>query len=482
MPNIEELNTKVKTASKWSAVTEIAARLVAPISGMVLARLLTPEAFGIVATITMIISFAEIFTDAGFQKYLIQHEFIGDKDKDESTNVAFWSNLVMSLFIWIFIAVFQEPLAKLVGNPGLGYVITIACVAIPLEAFSSIQMALYKRDFDFKTLFKVRMIGTLVPIVVTIPLAFLTRNFWALVIGTITKEVLNATLLTYYSNWKPRLFFSFSKLKEMLSFTIWSMFEAISIWLTGYIDVFIVGTVLSQYYLGLYKTASSFVGMILGLITAATTPILFSSLSRLQNSEEEFKHMFEKFQRVVAILVFPIGVGVFCYSDLITKLLLGDQWGEAAGFVGLWAFTSAIMIVMAHYSSEIYRAKGKPKLSVLAQWLHIVFLLPTVLISVKYGFEVLYISRSLIRLQMILVNMIFVYFLIRLSPIQMCVNVFKPFIASMVMMLTAFVLKNFGDSMVWQVVSAIICSSVYVLLIAMNKQDRKMVLSLIKRK
>ena len=85
----ENLNSKVKTATKWSTVGEVAAKLVTPISSMVLARLLTPEAFGVVTTLTMIITFAEIFTDAGFQKYLIQHEFRDARDRDESTNVAF---------------------------------------------------------------------------------------------------------------------------------------------------------------------------------------------------------------------------------------------------------------------------------------------------------------------------------------------------------------------------------------------------------
>lgn len=94
----EQLNNKIKKASKWSAITELIVRLLVPIVNMVLARLLTPDAFGIVATLNMVISFAEIFTDAGFQKYLVQHEFADDQDRQDSTNVAFWSNLVMSLF------------------------------------------------------------------------------------------------------------------------------------------------------------------------------------------------------------------------------------------------------------------------------------------------------------------------------------------------------------------------------------------------
>ena len=169
----ESLNTKVLHATKWSAVTEMIAKLVTPVVNMVLARILTPEAFGVVATLTMIITFAEIFTDAGFQKYLVQHEFADLKEQDECTNVAFWSNLLLSFVFWIVIAIFCQPLAKLVGNPGLGHVLIIACISIHISAFSSIQLALLKRDLDFKTIFKVRIVSVFIPLVITIPLALI---------------------------------------------------------------------------------------------------------------------------------------------------------------------------------------------------------------------------------------------------------------------------------------------------------------------
>ena len=457
-------------------MTEIAAKLVIPITSMVLARLLTPEAFGVVTTLTMIITFAEIFTDAGFQKYLVQHEFCDAQDRDESTNVAFWSNLVMSLVIWGIIAIFADPLAALVGNPGLGHVLIIACVSIPLEAFSSIQTALYKRDLDFKTLFKVRIISTLVPLIVTIPLALWLRSYWALVIGTIAVNVVNAVLLTAFSNWKPRWFYSFTKLKEMFSFTVWSMVEAISIWLTGYVDVFIVGKMLSQYYLGLYKTSSTLVGQIMGLVTSITTPVLFSALSRLQNDEKFFQTLFFRFQKLVGLLVIPLGMGIFLFSDLATELILGSQWTEASGFVGLWGLTSTITIVLSHYSSEVYRAKGKPKLSVLAQVLHIVVLWPTVLIAVKYGFETLYIARSLVRLEGIAVNICIMGWVIQMPVGRMFTNILPSCIAAACMSVVLFLPST--ESLWLNLVYVLLASIVYVIIIMMFPEERKMMLNM----
>ena len=476
---MSELNSRIVKATKWSSITEVVAKLITPITSIVLARLLTPEAFGVVATLTMVITFAEIFTDAGFQKYLIQHEFDDDIDKDQSTNVAFWSNLIMSLFIWLVIGVFADPLAAMVGNPGLGHVLTIACVSIPLAAFSSIQMALYKRDFDFKTLFKVRIVGICIPLFVTIPLAIWLKSYWALVLGTIAGNLANAVLLTYYSKWKPTLYYSFAKLKEMFSFTMWSMIEQISIWLTSYVDVFIIGVYLNEYYLGLYKTSITVVGQIMSLITAATTPILFSSLSRLQADDEEFKRIFFKFQKTVALVVIPFGVGIFCFSDLITNFLLGSQWLEASGFLGLWGLASAITIVLAHYSSEVYRSKGKPRLSVLAQWFHIIVLLPVLLITIKYGFEVLYISRALVRLELVLVNLIMMYTVIKISPFMMLKNIFAPSLASIIMLIVSYLALNISESIIWQVVCVTIAVIIYFAVISLFPNDRKLLLSFI---
>lgn len=470
---MSEFKGKVVSATRWSAVTEIVAKLISPISSMVLARLLVPEAFGVVTTIMMIITFAELFTDAGFQKYLVQHEFANEEDREQSTNVAFWSNFVTSMLIWGSIALFSDQLAALVGNPGLGYVIVIACVAIPLAAFSSIQMALYRRDLDFKTLFKVRMVSLLIPIVVTIPLAFWLRSYWALLLGHLIRDILNAVLLTSFSKWKPRFFYSFSKLKEMLSFTVWSLFEAVSVWLTSYFDVFIVGTMLSQYHLGLYKTSSALVGQVMGLVTAAATPVLFASLSRLQNNDTEFRNLFFKFQKLVGLLVFPLGTMIFCFSDLITEVTLGSQWMEASRFIGLWGFTSAISIVFSHFASEVYRALGRPKLSVLAQWLHIIVLWPAVLLAVKYGFEVLCTVRSWIRLEGVFVDLVIIYFLVHITPMQMLKNVSPSVVASLVTIGIALVVKQISDdSLFAQLFSLGFCMFAYTLVLLLFPQER----------
>lgn len=476
----DDLKKDIVVAVKWSSVAEISAKLLTPVVSMVLARLLAPEAFGLVTSLVVIISFAEIFTDAGFQRYLIQHEFGSAADLHRSSDVAFWCNLCLSILLWIIIFIFRKPLATCVGSPNMGTALAVASLSIPLAAFSSIQTALHKRSLDFKTLFHVRVVYVLVPLLVTLPLAFFLKNYWALVIGTLSQNIVNALLLTYWSKWKPRLYFSFRELKEMLSFSLWSFFESISIWLTSYVDVFIVGTMLSQYYLGLYRTSSVLVGQILGLVTSVTTPILFSSLSRLQSDRESFFNLFFKFQKMVAMVAFPIGVILFSYDELVTKILLGEAWMEASFFIGLWGLSSALMIVLSHYCSEIYRALGRPKLSVLAQWLHIIVLWPAVWFSVGYGFHTLCWVRSSVRLEFIAVHLLIVWAVLKISPLKISKNIVPSLFAAVLMFGMTYLLRCVGSSMTVQICSLCVSLLVYVGCVMIFPKERVLLFDLTK--
>lgn len=474
----QELNKKSGRAVLWSSITEIMAKLITPIVNIFLARLLSPEAFGAVATITMVITFAEVFTDAGFQKYIVQHEFGDDESLDKSTNVAFWTNFVFSCLITALIVIFRHPIAKLVGSEGLGNAIAIASLSIIMVAFSSIQMARFKRDLDFKSLFFIRIGSSLIPLVVTIPLAFIFHNFWALVIGTLVVNLFNAIALTVRSKWKPKLFFSFKLFRDMFSFSAWTLIESVVIWLTVNIDIFILGTTLDDYHLGVYKTSMTTVNSYMNLITAAIVPVLFSTLSRYQNNDDEFKDTYYKFQRYTSILVFPMSAGIFLFSDLVVKILLGAQWLEASGFVGLWGLMSGITILFSNFSSEVYRSKGNPKLSTFAQFLHIMCLIPAILIAKKYSFSVLYITRSVLRVQFVVVNLIIMRCVYKFKFPKTLLTILPAFISTLVMFAIGYVLEGLSSRIWWQLISIAVCIISYFITLLLFPRTRREIFDL----
>ena len=318
------------------------------------------------------------------------------------------------------------------------------------------------------------MATALVPLVITVPLALVYRSYWALVTGTLARDLLNAIILTVKSRWKPHLCFQIAKLKEMLSFSCWTVVENITIWLTSYVGTFIVGVALSAAYLGLYKTTITTVNAYMNLITAATTPVLFSALSRCQDDEKAFTEVFFRFQRMVALVVFPLGFGMYVYRELATSILLGSQWMETADFLGLWSLTSSLSIIFCNYSSEVFRSKGKPKLSVLAQILHLAALIPVLLLLVDRGYEVLTVGRSLVRLEMIIVCTLIMQIVIGIRFTQMLMNVWPSFLSSVVMAVVAVGLRSISDHILFQMFSILICCGVYAVLMCVLPSGRRL--------
>lgn len=465
---------KIIQASRWSFKTELLAKLVTPAANMILARVLVPEAFGVVATITMVISFAEMLSDAGFQRYIVQHDFCDDDDKRRQFLVAFWANLVSSLVLWLLLVAFDEYIAQLVGSPGMGSVIAVAGVSIPLTAMSSVQMALLRRDFRFDLLFKVRAVAVFLPLLVTVPLACYGFDYWALIIGTVLTNLATAIVLLFISPYKLVFYFDAVILKGMLSFSLWSLVEAISIWLTSWADAFIIGVLLNSYYLGIYKASMTAVNTCLAIITGTTTPVLFAALSRLQNNADEYKRVFFSFQQTVALFVVPMGVGMYCYKDIIVSILLGNQWHEADLFIGLWGLSSAMTIVLGHYCSEIYRSKGMPRLSFWVQILHLLVLIPVLYWSAGYGFDKLIWARSLVRIQSIAVHFLFMYFIIKISPMRMVINILPFLGCSMLMALLSNALRSLSSSIVWDLLSIGICIVFYFGVLAIVPKYRRL--------
>jgi len=457
----KDISRKLGQAIKWSSLAEIIAKLIAPVTNAILARILIPKAFGVVATLTMVVSFAEVFTDAGFQKYLVQHEFENDEDFDVATDVAFWTNFIVSMLIWLGIAVFATPITNLVGSPGCEEAVVVMSMQIPVLAFSSIQIARYRRAFEFKQLFIARISTALVPLIITVPLALYYRSYWALVIGTLTRDILNAVILSLKSEWKPRFVYNIFVLKEMFSFSLWTLIENITIWLCLNADVFIVSRFLDAFYMGVYKTSIATVNSLMSLITASTTPVLFSALSRCQNDENEFKDVLYSFQKRVSLIAFPLGFGVYVFRELVTSILLGSQWTEAVELLGMWALVSALGIIFHNYNSEVMRSKGRPKLSVLTQVLHIVVLIPVLIVYVQRGYQELAVARCLVHFEMVLVSSTIVYCFFKLSFLNTVKNVLPQLLSSIVMALVGIKLRTFAAGLLWELISILLCCFVY---------------------
>lgn len=473
---------KVANATKWSVLAEVTAKIATPIVNIILARLLTPDAYGVIASITIITSFADIFTDAGFQKYVIQHEYSSDAELNDNSNVAFTSNFSLSVLIYILIFIFRNKLAIAVGNPDAANGLAVAALSVLCTSFSSIVIARFRRDLEFKPLFVVRLSSALVPLFVTVPLAIVLRSYWAIVLGTFTQQLFIAIAVTVLSKYKPKFYFSHEIFFKMASFSAWNLCESLSIWFAGQANIFIVARVLNSYYLGLYRTGMTTINSYMALFTSAITPVLFSSLSRCQNDNKKFETMFNRFQRLLSIIVIPMGFGVWMYRKLAVQILLGSSWVEVTDFMGLWALMSALTIVLSNLACEVYRSKGEPKVSFALQVVYLLYYIPVIYFSAQKGFEFLCMASCLVRLPPIVFDLMTLRIRYNFKLREIMHNILYPILASVFMCLLASVLQRISASVVWDFLSIAICVIFYGLIILINKAYRKEIYSLVKER
>ena len=176
---------KIVGATGWSLSTQIVSKIFPPITTMILARFFAPEIFGIIATVSLVTSFAETFNESGFQRYLIKKKYEEEDDLKKDSDVSFWSNLILSLVLWGIIASLSTPLCYLLNNPGLELALIVACAQLPLSSLSAIQIAVLQKCYNFKKPFFAQLISSVATILITLLLAFSNCGFWSIIIRKI---------------------------------------------------------------------------------------------------------------------------------------------------------------------------------------------------------------------------------------------------------------------------------------------------------
>ena len=479
---MNELTSKTGKALGWSSVTEVLTKIISPVVNMILARLLAPHAFGMLATVAMVVSFAQIFVASVFEKYLIQHDFDTSTQEAQHMSVAFWTNLCLSGVLWGVLALFQNPLATLAGNPTLGLPVALSGVTLPLYAAVGVQSCHLKKNLDFKKLFYVRVVSSLTPLVVTLPMALCGLGYWSLIWGNVAGVVVQFVLLCVLSPFRPMAYYSFADLGYMLRYGVWTLLDGLVTWISAWVDAWLISHLMNEYYLGLYKNATSTILTLFGVVTASLTPGLFASLSRLQNDREGFSEMLLKSQKWVAMLLLPMGVGVYFYADIVTMILFGEAWQEAADIIGIMGLTTALRTVFVSLYGDAYRAKGKFFLPLLMQLLDLAILIPVCVMSIRQGFWQLTYARAFVRLDLIIPEMIALFFVCGISPVRTGKNILPSAVATVVMTGGIYLLQKVSLGVVWSVVSIILCILLYACVLLCFPKEREMLLPMLKNK
>lgn len=359
-------------ALKWSFLAELASKAITPVAFIVLARLLTPEDFGVMSAAMMVIAFSQIFWEAGMGKALIQRQ----TDVEDAADVAFWINLglgglISALLLWgarpIALTFFQDE--RVIA------VLQVMTLQVLLGALSSVQTALLQKRMGFKELFRVRLMTVGLPGLASIPLAWKGMGYWALVAGTLAGQAIQVTMLWKTSNWRPKLSFPIAVFKPMGKFGLWVGVTGLLNWFYSWADSLIIGGNLGLINLGLYKTGHQLSDFFFAMLFAPLVPVLYSHLSLQRNNKEQLGNELAKFIRIVMWISLPFAVFISVFSTHVVHIFLGEKWHGVALVISVLAIRQGLAWITA-LNGEAYRAIGKPAFETIVLTLSLFVYLP----------------------------------------------------------------------------------------------------------
>lgn len=347
---------------------------------IILARLLLPEDFGVIAIVMVFISLANVFVQGGFNTALIQKKDADDKD--------FSSVLYLSLAIatTIYIAIFtsSEIIATFYNESELALILRVLPITLFFGAFNSIQNAYVAKYMMFKKLFFSSLGAVLISGIVGITCAYLGLGVWALVIQQITSQVSVSIILWYTVRWRPHLLFSFSRVKTLFDFG-WKLLVSNLIHVL-YMDLrtLLIGKKYDSSTLGYYNRGENFPKLIVNNIDGSIQSVMFPAFSAHQDNKVRIKEMVRRSVVTSTFIILPAMVGLAVVSETLIVLLLTDKWLPAVPFLQIFCVAYAILPIQT-VNLQAISAMGRSDITLKLQIVKKVAGLLILFISIPFG-------------------------------------------------------------------------------------------------
>lgn len=330
------LGRKVALGAMFSLVSQCILLCIQVLSTSLLARLLLPEDFGLVALSTTFTGLIAIFRDLGLSMATLQKENLTHQ---QVTNL-FWLNLGSSLFLSLIIALCAPFIASFYDDPRLTGITIVSGFSLIIAGLTVQHQALMRREMKFKLLAIVDVVSKFIGSATAILWAYFTESYWALVFMPIISAAFYAIAVWVFCSWRPSLFRRGAGTMQMLHFGKDMLHYGIVNYFARNADNFIVGKVAGSTELGYYSRSYSLMLMPVGQLVAPLTGVVVSALSKLQNQPTEFKRYYLEIIRVLSVVSFAIVSAMLVMSDEIIDIFLGPQWEGAKKIFTILCFAA----------------------------------------------------------------------------------------------------------------------------------------------
>ncbi len=337
------------------------------VSTLILARVLVPDDFGLIAIAHLVIGFVSKSMQAGGGQYLIQKQDVSNSDINTSWTI----NLLLRGVIFALLLVLTPFASEYYSEPRLMMVIPILASMIIVGAFGNPYIAILQRNQDYSTIFKINIIKKVSSVLFTVSAALIFKSYWALILGHLVSSAVGTIISYTYIAYRPK--FNLSGVKEQWGFSKWMLAKGVLGYTRGQMDTFMVSSFYSPSQLGGFHI-SKYIASMPGSegIAPALEPLL-ATFSRAIKGVDEIKH---QLCLVVIILIatsVPLSLFIYVFSKPIVLLILGQQWLEFASIFGVLGFLT-ITAGVGKVATHIIIAEAKVKLLFLYDLYSLIFI------------------------------------------------------------------------------------------------------------
>jgi O-antigen/teichoic acid export membrane protein len=473
-----EVRVRAVKSVKWTVLSEIVSRSVQPLVTLILARILVPEDFGVVGVATIAIGLAQIFQDFGLGKTLIQRK----TEISDSANVIFWTNLTLSLSLYLVVFVTAPLISKFFHEPNVTDVLRVLCLQIVIFSFISVHQALFQRNFQFKQLFFIKLFSAVTPSFASIPLALYGYGVWSLVYGSLAGAVVQVFLFWRASPWRPQLRYDFQLARQLFGFSAWVALEAFLSWLILWGDSIVLGHFLGVKELGVYRVGVTFLMLVFGVFFNPLMPIAYSSFSRFQSNHDELKQAFLGTVRIIASVSLPIGVGLAILAPSISSVIFGQKWQGIEIIIALIGIMHCIGWLVG-INPEVYRAIGRPDINTKLLIAAVVYYIPVYVLAAPYGLFVFCLARVAVAIVAMGLHIFVANRILNLPLTYLGSCVKLPLVGILIMAIAVYFAVNFSGTFIglegWVRMISIIAFGGITYIVAMWFIEKKFVLKVI---
>lgn len=323
------------------------------VSSIILARILSPEDYGIVAMIAIFISLSNILVDSGFGGALVYYK---DVDKKDYSTV-FWINMSLSISLYILMYINADAISKFYQTPILSDLIKVLGLSVVFNSVGLIQFTILYKKLEFKTIGIISVVSYIISAIIAIALAYMGYGVWALIVQQMLSSILKTILYITYNRFIPEFYFSWQLFKKHWNFGSGLFFSTLLRTVYDNMYLQIIGKYCSVVNAGYYNQAKKLKDIPSNLFSNTFDTSLFPVFSKIED-EELFVNKYRMVNRMFSFFCIPIFFIMAILSKEIVLWLLGEKWMESAWILSMMSI-GAIFYIFESISRSIFKAKGK---------------------------------------------------------------------------------------------------------------------------